>query len=103
MDGTARLWESETGKSIGEPLKGHKYAVKSAAFSPDGKRIVTSSQVSTARLEISSGMFDLDLVFGFAAPASFDLAASGFRMRKAGWSPWMPESTTAHAILLQST
>jgi WD40 repeat protein len=42
-DDTARLWDGETGKPIGEPPKGHDGAVWSAAFSPDGKRIVTAS------------------------------------------------------------
>ena len=49
-DKTARLWDGETGKPIGEPLKGHGDAVWSAAFSPDGKRIVTASDDKTARL-----------------------------------------------------
>ena len=40
----------ETGKPIGEPLKGHERSVSSAAFSPDGKRIVTASWDKTARL-----------------------------------------------------
>ena len=42
-DNTARLWDAESGKQIGEPLTGHTDAVGSAAFSPDGKRIVTAS------------------------------------------------------------
>jgi WD40 repeat protein len=46
----ARLWDGETGKPIGEPLKGHESWVNSAAFSPDGKRIVTASADKTARL-----------------------------------------------------
>jgi WD40 repeat protein len=49
-DKTARLWDAETGKPIGEPLTGHADAVLSAAFSPDGKRIVTASWDKTARL-----------------------------------------------------
>jgi hypothetical protein len=56
-DRTARLWDAETGKSIGEPLTGHAERVWSAGFSPDGKRIVTASWDKTARLwdaEISS-------------------------------------------------
>jgi WD40 repeat protein len=49
-DNTARLWEADTGKPIGEPLTGHAGPVWSAAFSPDGKRIVTASWDKTARL-----------------------------------------------------
>ena len=49
-DKTARLWDAETGKPIGEPLAGHADQVLSAAFSPDGKRIVTASWDKTARL-----------------------------------------------------
>ena len=50
FDKTARLWDAESGKQIGEPLMGHTDAVRSAAFSPDGKRIVTASLDNTARL-----------------------------------------------------
>jgi WD40 repeat protein len=49
-DKTARLWDPESGKQIGEPLTGHTDRVWSAAFSPDGKRIVTASFDQTARL-----------------------------------------------------
>ena len=49
-DKTARIWDAATGKPIGEPLKGHDGAVYSAAFSPDGKRIVTASGDKTARI-----------------------------------------------------
>src|SRR5262249_22928924 len=34
-DKTARLWDAETGKPIGEPLTSHADVVVSAAFSPD--------------------------------------------------------------------
>ncbi len=50
FDTTARLWDAESGKQIGEPLSGHEAAVQSAAFSLDGKRIVTASSDTTARL-----------------------------------------------------
>jgi WD40 repeat protein len=50
FDKTARLWDAETGKPIGEPLTGHADDVLSAAFSPDGRRIVTASFDKTARL-----------------------------------------------------
>jgi WD40 repeat protein len=57
-DWTARLWDAETGKPInellgepsGEPLKGYAGGVHSAAFSPDGTRIVTASWDNTVRL-----------------------------------------------------
>ena len=43
---TARLWDAETGKQIGEPMK----QINSAQFSPDGQRVVTVSEDKTARL-----------------------------------------------------
>jgi WD40 repeat protein len=46
-DYTARVWEAATGKSIAE-LKGHTALVRSAQFSPDGQRVVTSSYDHTA-------------------------------------------------------
>ncbi|MBN9121480.1 MAG: protein kinase [Planctomycetes bacterium] len=50
-DGTAKVWEVPSAKSAGaaktgadiHTLKGHDRYVRSAAFSPDGSRIVTSS------------------------------------------------------------
>ena len=49
-DRTARLWDADTGNTIGEPLKAHDNSVLRAAFTPDGRRIVTASQDRTARL-----------------------------------------------------
>jgi WD40 repeat protein len=48
-DNTARVWDAETGqeKAI---LTGHTGSVRSVAFSPDGKRILTNSADGTARL-----------------------------------------------------
>ena len=43
-DRTARLWNTATSRPIGEPLKGHVRSVLSAAFSPDGKVIVTAGK-----------------------------------------------------------
>jgi hypothetical protein len=46
---TASIWDAETGAEIAV-LKGHEDEVTSAAFTPDGKRIVTASGDGTARL-----------------------------------------------------
>ena len=43
------MWDAATGAPIGEPLQ-HKAPVYSAAFSPDGTRVVTASDDNTARV-----------------------------------------------------
>ena len=48
-DNTARIWDAESGKEIAV-LKGHDRLVRSAAFSGDGKRVVTASEDNTARI-----------------------------------------------------
>src|SRR5262249_42518850 len=48
-DGTARLWDAQTGRQIAV-FRGHGQEVVTAAFSPDGKRVVTASRDGTARL-----------------------------------------------------
>lgn len=48
-DRTPRLWDAATGKEIAV-LRGHEAGVVSAAFSPDGTRVVTASEDRTARL-----------------------------------------------------
>ena len=41
-DNTVRQWDAATGKPAGEPLR-HREEVRSAAYSPDGQRIVTTA------------------------------------------------------------
>jgi WD40 repeat protein len=48
-DGTARIWDARTGRQLAI-LEGHFRGVRSAAFSPDGSRIVTASFDGTARI-----------------------------------------------------
>lgn len=48
-DGTARLWDAQTGEPRTAPLR-HAGPVRSVAFSADGRRVVTASADSTARV-----------------------------------------------------
>jgi eukaryotic-like serine/threonine-protein kinase len=47
-DNTARLWNADTGRPIGEPLK-HQGGVTAVAFRPDGKVVVTGGGDGLAR------------------------------------------------------
>ncbi|MBR6629903.1 MAG: WD40 repeat domain-containing protein, partial [Bacteroidaceae bacterium] len=47
-DNTAKIWDAQTGKQVGETIK-HDKDVRSAAFSPDGNYIVTASE-KTAKI-----------------------------------------------------
>jgi WD40 repeat protein len=49
-DKTAQIWDAETGREIVSLKKGHESGVYHAAFSPDGKRVVTASYDNTARI-----------------------------------------------------
>lgn len=44
------LWNTETGQQIGLDWEGHEWFITSAAFSPDGKYVVTGSLDKTLRL-----------------------------------------------------
>jgi WD40 repeat protein len=46
-DGTIRLWDTDTGQPIGEPLRSHTNLVRSVAFSPHSRRIVSGSYDDT--------------------------------------------------------
>jgi WD40 repeat protein len=48
-DGVARLWNVATGERM-QIFRGHTNSVRGLAFSPDGKRLVTSSGDQTARV-----------------------------------------------------
>lgn len=44
-DGTARLWDTLSGKQIGANLAGHTEAPHTSAFNPDNDRLVTASKI----------------------------------------------------------
>jgi WD40 repeat protein len=47
---TIRIWDVETGAGVGNPLKGHTSYVKSVAYSPDGRHIISGSDDMTIRI-----------------------------------------------------
>jgi WD40 repeat protein len=48
-DGTARVWDAETGAAISPPIEAGG-PIKTAAFSPDGSRIVTADEKGVVQL-----------------------------------------------------
>jgi WD40 repeat protein len=81
-DNTARVWEADTGKSVGQPLQ-HAGVVWSAAFSPDGRRVVTASKDTTARvwhvlLDCCASQAEADRL------ASLAEAVSGYEVSETG-------------------
>jgi WD40 repeat protein len=48
-DGTARLWQADTGQPLGQ-LTRHEQPVRTVAFSSDGRTVVTASEDGMARL-----------------------------------------------------
>src|SRR5438309_653185 len=49
-DGTARVWDAQTGRSLSANPMRHDVAVRHAAFSPDGARVATAGWDGAARV-----------------------------------------------------
>jgi WD40 repeat protein len=61
----ALIWDAGTGQIIGE-LSGHTDGVTSAAFSADGKHIVTASRDKTARVWSAATRVSINTLVGHA-------------------------------------
>ena len=60
QDGTARIWDAQSGRLAAEPLP-HKEGVVAASFSADSRRVVTASSDKTARVWDIAADLDLPL------------------------------------------
>ena len=86
-DGTMRLWDTQTGNPIGEPLEGHTDSVLSVAFSPDGQLVISGSSDRTIRVWSSQtqapigdpmeGHRDIVLVVAFSPDGQRVVSGSG--------------------------
>ncbi|THU98343.1 hypothetical protein K435DRAFT_753098, partial [Dendrothele bispora CBS 962.96] len=47
---TVRIWDTQTGEQVGQPLQGHTAPVTSVAYSPDGRHVVSGSWDHTVRI-----------------------------------------------------
>jgi WD40 repeat protein/serine/threonine protein kinase/energy-coupling factor transporter ATP-binding protein EcfA2 len=64
-DRTLRLWNVESGESIGQPLAGHTGAVFAASFSPDGQMIASAGDDGTVILwNVSTGQLAAEPLTG---------------------------------------
>ncbi|QRW04449.1 WD repeat-containing protein [Ceratobasidium sp. AG-Ba] len=50
IDGAVQIWDSRSGRQVGQPLTGHTGYVWSVGYSPDGKYIVSGSEDRTIRM-----------------------------------------------------
>ncbi|CAG8772765.1 16367_t:CDS:1, partial [Acaulospora colombiana] len=56
-NGTLRLWNAETGASIGSSWEGHTYPIQCVAFLPDGTRVISAALDDPLRLwDVASGV-----------------------------------------------
>jgi len=94
-DTTARIWDSKTGKEL-LVLTGHTKVVWLGDWSPDGQRVVTSSNDGTVRMwDASTGNELLSLsvpvsygLWGWWSPDGKHLAVVGSETLVSVWNVW---------------
>ncbi|KAF8840942.1 WD40 repeat-like protein [Paxillus ammoniavirescens] len=103
VDQTIRCWDSETGKSIGEPWTGHTKAVVFLSLSPDGKKLASASDDHTVRFwDTRSGnpigcplQHESDLCAVAFSPSGDFVASGGYDHKVSIWRvPWSDETQT---------
>jgi WD40 repeat protein len=54
-DSTVRLWDTQSGQTIGDPWTGQTAGVLSVAFSADGERVLSSDGDTVRQWDVGSG------------------------------------------------
>ncbi|MDA1038831.1 MAG: protein kinase [Planctomycetota bacterium] len=79
-DGTARIWETATGREM-HVLRAHNGAVEKVLHTPDGRRIITASPDGTVRIwHASSGRELISLPGSRETPRAIALDPTGTRL-----------------------
>src|SRR5271157_2941986 len=97
---TARVWDAATGQLVA-PLKVHTDRVKSATFSPDGKRVVTASYDNTAQVwDAATGQLVVPLQGRISYDSRVAFSADGKRVVTAsgGWTARVWDAATGQLV-----
>ena len=100
-DTTARIWNAATGAEIAV-LKGHSEGLRTAVFSPDGKRVVTACAAQTARVWDAATGAEIVVLRGHeqrASCAHWPGVGNSRPARLANANPWRFAMTNYHPTL----
>jgi hypothetical protein len=93
-NGTATIWEAETGRRVQE-LKGHTRTILAVAFSPDGKWIVTGGKDETARIWDAGTGQPVSVLMSGGWVTSVAFSSNGKRLITAGIDVFTGTDNTA--------
>jgi hypothetical protein len=95
-DGTVRIWDAQTGTSIGAPLTGHTHFITSVSWSPDGTKLASSALDNTIRI------WDANTGSLIGAPLIGPIG-DDYRVTSICSVTWSPDGTQLAAALYDST